>query len=76
VHRFELEGKTAGCGRPGGLPLILRFSRRPGWQPVGDPVNLLSRGETLILVNLRNPGQFTRIAKSMRWSSQEIDLSR
>jgi hypothetical protein len=49
----------AGGGTPGGLPLICRFSRTPGRQPVGGktlrftrPVSLPLRAGTLILVIL------------------------
>jgi hypothetical protein len=53
-HEFVLEGKTSGVDAPGGLPLILRFSRPKGCYPVGQtillPVGLLSRAGTLILV--------------------------
>jgi hypothetical protein len=53
-----LEGKISGGGSPGGLPLILRFSRNTGWQPVWQwnicpfPVNPIRRWGTLILVTL------------------------
>jgi hypothetical protein len=49
----------AGGGTPGGLPLICRFSRTPGRQPVSGkmlgftrPVSLPLRAGTLILVIL------------------------
>jgi hypothetical protein len=56
---INLEGKISGDGTPGRLPLISRFSRPSGWQPVGDaasnasvePVNLALRTGTFILVN-------------------------
>jgi len=47
----------AGGGAPGGLPLICRFSRTPGWQPVAGkmggftcPVSPFLQTGTLILV--------------------------
>ncbi len=53
--------------RPGGLPLISRFSRRAGWQPVRSPVNAALRQRTLFLVTLRsNP-----LRKAMRFTSLE-----
>ena len=56
---INLEGKMSGGGAPGRLPLISRFSRPPGWQPVGGaslsagagPVNPPLREGTFILVN-------------------------
>jgi hypothetical protein len=45
---FSLEGKMAGGGAPGGLPLIDRFSRS---QACSLPVSLPLRAGTLILVN-------------------------
>jgi hypothetical protein len=58
---FILEGKMAGGGSPGGLPLILRFSRAPGRQPARwrkifrRTVNLPLKAGTLVLVNFFRP---------------------
>jgi hypothetical protein len=57
----------SGGDTPGGLPLISRFSRSPGWQPVGRPVNLPAMGGTLILVN--RPGPIIGLVRSLRYLS-------
>jgi hypothetical protein len=52
IAKFILEGKMGGCGAPGRLPLICRFSR-----PV-LPVGSISQWRTFILVNF---DRYTRI---------------
>jgi hypothetical protein len=51
------EERGAGRGAPGGLPLILRFSRPSGGRPPGSPVGPALRQGTLILVT---PTRFGR----------------
>lgn len=72
-----MEGKTVGCGRPRGLPLILRFSRLAGGQPVRSRL-ISPRGEKPSSSSTRMPYPIVVIIEkymskanwSMRYLSQ------